>query len=104
MSDFTSQLSKFQGKKSNKDLKQIKNFFTDFHIGDSHSVKNHLNRQKAETRIQAIKIDTNDVTCDKDRIDQEFVDHFTERFSKSFRSDDQKKSKILKTHQVISDF
>ena len=104
LSDLTSQLAKIQERKSRKDLKQMKNFFTDFHNGDSHSVKNHLNRKKAKTRIQTIKINPNDVTCDEDRINQEFVDHFTQRFSKPFLSDDQKESKMAKTHQVISEF
>ena len=104
LSNFTSQLSKIQGNKSKKDRKQIKNFFTDFHNGYSYSVKNHFNRKKAKTRIQAIKNDANDVTCDEDRRNQEFVDHFTERFSKPFLSDDQKESKNVKTHQIVSDF
>ena len=69
-----------------------------------HIQETKAKRKKAKTRIQAIKIDANDVTCDEDRINQEFVDLFTERFSKPFLSDDQKESKIVKTHQVIYDF
>ena len=77
------------------------NFSTDFHNGDSHSVKNYLNRKKEKTRIQAIKINACDGTCDEDRIKQEFVDHFTERFLKPYIIGDQKQSKIVKTTSYI---
>ena len=104
LSHFNSQLLMIQNLKARKDLRQIKNFFTDFHHGDPHTVKKHVKRKRMKSRITAIKINESEISYDEEKIHQEFVHHFTERFSKPRLTHEQFVQSSLLKNQALSDF
>ena len=67
--------------KAKKDFKQIKQYFTDCHHGDSHSVKKLIRSRRQKTNIESIDLPDGSSTFNIDDIFREFHNHFPQRFT-----------------------
>ena len=75
LSNLNSQFLNYQAMKARKDFKEIKQYFTDCHDGDSHSVKKLICSRRQKSNIESIDLPDGSSTFNIHNIFYEFHNH-----------------------------
>ena len=104
LSDVNSQLLTYQSMKAKKDYKQIKQYFTDCHHGDSHSVKKLICSRQQKSNIESIELLDGSTTSNVDKIFHEFHNHFSQRFSQALHATSDPTSHLSNIANILQPF
>ena len=90
--------------KAKKDFKQIKQYFTDCHHGDSHSVKKLICSRRQKSNIESIDLPDGSSTFNIDNIFHEFHNHFSQRFTQPIHTTSHTISQLPNTDHISQPF
>ena len=90
--------------KAKKDFKQIKQYFTDCHHGDSHSVRKLLCSRRQKSNIESIDLPDGSSTFNIDSIFHEFHNHFSQRFTQSTHTTSDTTSHLSNINNILQSF
>ena len=103
-STLNSQFSNYQSMKAKKDYKQIKQYFTDCHHGDAHSVKKLIGSRRQKSNIESLDLPDGSITSNVDKIFQEVHTHFSQRYTQSTRTTSDTTSHSSNIHNILQPF
>jgi len=90
--------------KAKKDFKHIKQYFTDCHHGDSHSVKTLICSRRQKASIESIDLPDASTTSNIDNIFHEFHNHFSQRFTQPIHTTPNTTSHLSNIENILKPF
>ena len=104
LSALNSQLMNYQSMKVKKDFKQIKHYFTDCHLGDSHSVKKLICSRRQKSNIESLDLPDGSTTFNIDNIFYHFHHHFSQRFTQPIHATSDPTSHLSNIENLLQPF
>ena len=104
LSTLNSQFLNYQNMKAKKDFKQIKQYFTDCHHGDSHSVKKLICSRRQKSNIESIDLPGGSSTFNIDSIFNELHNHFSQRFTQPIYTTSDTTSHLSNINNILQPF
>ena len=98
-----SQFLNYQALKAEEDFKPIKQYITDCHHGDSHSVKKLICSRRQKSNIESIDLPDGSSTFNIDNI-YEFHNHFSQRFTQSIHTTSDTTSHLSDIENILQPF
>ena len=104
LSILNSQFLNYQSMKAKKDYQQIKQYFTDCHHGDSHSVIKLICSRRQKSNIESLDLPDGSTTFNIENIFYDFHHHFSQRFTQPIHTTSDTISQLSDIDNLLQPF